>query len=156
MKADDVTENLSHYYFKQGICIPNVYLYAWECDFLRVTKSGYVFEYEVKVSLSDFKADFNKKSKHKRLQDNSSRKPNRFYYACPNDLIKPDEVPEYAGLIYCSSKFHPFVVKKAPMLHKVKEYEYNHPIENALIEKFRWKYWALFARYLKLKRKNIK
>lgn len=41
----------------------NVYVYDWECDSFSVTSSGYVYEIEVKVSRSDFMADF-KKPKH--------------------------------------------------------------------------------------------
>lgn len=53
------------------------------------------------------------------------RKPNFFYYAVPEGMIKPDEVPEYAGLIYikqeCQFSYQSFsIVKKAPQLHKTK------------------------------------
>src|SRR5690606_2196554 len=49
--------------------------------------------------------------------------PNRFYFACPKGLIKPEEVPDYAGLIYVPEEFMSqpcYEVKKAPFLHKVK------------------------------------
>ena len=29
---------------------PNFYLGPWECDILEITKSGYTYEYEVKIS----------------------------------------------------------------------------------------------------------
>jgi hypothetical protein len=41
----------------------NVYIHEWEADCFSVTKSGYSYEIEVKVSRSDFFADF-KKPKH--------------------------------------------------------------------------------------------
>ena len=39
----------------------NLYIFSnsWESDYLSLTKSGYFYEGEVKVSRSDFKADFN-------------------------------------------------------------------------------------------------
>jgi len=41
--------------------LPNVHLSGWwECDVLGVTKAGYMYEFEIKMSKSDFKADFNK------------------------------------------------------------------------------------------------
>ena len=106
-----------------------------ECDVLMVTEARMVYEYEVKVSYSDFLADFKKEAKHKRLQgiDEHSTKgvphddkyylewtqtagrPNYFYYACPPDLIPVNKVPGYAGLVYVSDT--PTVVKKAPRLH---------------------------------------
>ena len=50
--------------------------------------------------------------------------PNKFYYACPDGLIKPEEVPTYAGLIY-SNGGHCWEVKKAPFLHKQKNDKKN-------------------------------
>lgn len=38
----------------------NLYVFDWESDFLLKTKSGYWYEAEIKISLSDFKADFKK------------------------------------------------------------------------------------------------
>ena len=53
--------------------------------------------YEIKVSIQDFRNDienFNDK------QSAAIRNSNQFYYVCPNNLIKPEEVPEIAGLMY--------------------------------------------------------
>lgn len=42
-----------------------LYVFDWESDKLIITKSGYTYEFEVKISRSDFKADFkHKKEKH--------------------------------------------------------------------------------------------
>lgn len=42
-----------------------LYVFNWESDKLIITKSGYTYEFEVKISRSDFKADFkHKKEKH--------------------------------------------------------------------------------------------
>ncbi len=45
----------------------NVYLYSWESDFFCLSKSGYAYEIEIKVSLADFRADFKKIGKHRLL-----------------------------------------------------------------------------------------
>lgn len=43
------------------VMAPNIFLWSsFESDFVRVTKSGYGIEYEIKLSRSDFKADFKK------------------------------------------------------------------------------------------------
>lgn len=176
----------------------NSYLYSWECDYFSRTKSGNDYEVEIKLTRSDFFADF-KKDKHRiftvvkdkkqwlvnkggvwngevvgyyevgRLCNNSKRLyptrfsqieitesathtdylngyadfeirkqripicakysrvqivsveklvvPNCFYYACPEGLIKPEELPPYAGLIYINSHMA-WTVKKAPYIHK--------------------------------------
>lgn len=46
--------------------------------------------------------------------------PNKFFYACPEGLIAPGEVPAYAGLIY-TTPFGSTIVKQAPFLHKNKK-----------------------------------
>ena len=60
------------------------------------------------------------------------RIPNYFYYAVPDGLLEPDEVPPYAGLVYittykgfCENEpdkwRHGYkVIRKAPILHKTK------------------------------------
>ena len=121
--------------------VPNVYLYRWESDFISVTKSGYVHEFEIKCSKSDFKNDAKHKAeRHGILQnghrnpakweryyiDNGSNmykltkdgniicnRPNYFWFICPDGLIT--EVPEYAGLMYATHLN--FIIKKAPKLH---------------------------------------
>ena len=45
--------------------IENLYVFGWESDKLLQTRSGYYYEFEIKISKSDFKNDFkNKKDKH--------------------------------------------------------------------------------------------
>lgn len=90
---------------RQNKAYPNTYLDSWECDVLEVTKSGYTYEYEIKVSRADFKADKLKQkhgeSKYDTLQ--AGKRVNYFSYVCPQGLITPDEVPEWAGLIYADT-----------------------------------------------------
>lgn len=94
----------------------------FEADVFMVGRgSMLVTEIEVKVSLSDFKADFKKTSKHYRLKNRTThdhcRIPSYFYYACPNGLISIDLIPEYAGLIYVNENGSTIEIKKAPKLH---------------------------------------
>lgn len=87
--------------------IPNVIPvgYGYECDLVEITKAGLWHEFEVKVSRSDFFADFKKKSmwsrdrrpKHEIIQGGGG--PNYFWFVTPAGLVEPHEVPEYAGLI---------------------------------------------------------
>lgn len=107
------------------VSVPNIFLWPpFESDFVRVTKSGYAIEYEIKLSKSDFKADFKKAktiidhfdfkeethngsivkrlvykslSKHDWLL--SGKGATEFYYVFPLGLINHEEVPEWAGII---------------------------------------------------------
>jgi hypothetical protein len=103
-----------------------------ECDVISISKSDYIYEYEVKISRSDFKNDF-KKLKHKNMVLRNAvfevkktgeinyNIPNYFSFVVPKDLIKLEEIPEYAGLIYLSDDNMSFeIIKKAPLLHNTK------------------------------------
>ena len=50
--------------------IDGLYVFDWESDKLLETKSGYIYEFEIKISKADFKNDFkHKKDKHIKGQD---------------------------------------------------------------------------------------
>lgn len=78
--------------------VPNV---SWglnlshEADLLILDKSGRFTEVEIKISLSDLKADFNKPHGHE------SKFITRLVYACPEDLCEyaGQNIPKHAGLI---------------------------------------------------------
>ncbi len=104
--------------FNQNIVVPNVadgiirYFgkqpnRTWEklheCDILKVTKAGYATEYEIKISKSDFKADFKKKHNHE------SKFIKQLYYVVPFELLEfaKEYVPKDAGLAYAKNdKIH--------------------------------------------------
>ena len=99
----------------QVLISKNIYLYDnWECDLLTVSYNDRTTEYEIKRSRADFFADFKKEEKH--YKTSNGKGANYFYFACPVGLIEPDEVPEYAGLVYVTSKTT-YIKKKAPQLH---------------------------------------
>ena len=105
--------------------LENLYVFNWESDKLIETRSGLIYEFEIKISKSDFKNDFKKKNKHVVLEGKEDhiptfdglepkykeryeknylvrnfKKPNYFYYAVPEGMIDKEDVPDYAGLIY--------------------------------------------------------
>lgn len=123
----------------------NLNVYDWESDVLKITKSGYAYEFEIKISRADFKNDFkHKKKKHNLLEQKEGNIPNYFYYVVPTDLIKEDEIPEYAGLIYIDATIFgsgkPYYsfneIRKAPKLHSNKIDEHN----LKLVDKFYYNY----------------
>lgn len=114
---------------KADLVVPNVHFLMGEQDFLEITKAGFAYEYEIKVSRSDYLADFKKVVveswqqcsrmekgpvyKHKVLAGEQPREvemswgnrvllkvPKRFFFVVPEGMVSPDEVPDYAGLIY--------------------------------------------------------
>lgn len=129
-------------------CIQNIYLFDWpsgEEDFVVVKNNGYINSFEVKISRADFKKDFEKKHRHEILENGCfksetkqfkpkeegkhyeyyypgeeipRKRPNKFFYVCPTNLIKKEEVPKYAGLIYVDERGKLTKIKECAFLHK--------------------------------------
>jgi len=71
-----------------------------EQDLVSINKSGFFYEYEVKVSRQDFLKDKKKKKWEFYDLKMNERLPNYLTYVCPENLIKEDEIPPFAGLLY--------------------------------------------------------
>jgi hypothetical protein len=106
---------------------PNVFINGFECDVIEITPAGYAYEYEVKLTVADFRKDIEKHyTKHpkekvfKHDQMKNGHHLNYFYYVVPEDLIQPADVPQHAGLIYLQGKYFR-VIKPAPKLSKEKK-----------------------------------
>ncbi len=87
---------------RQNIIVPNI---SWgfdgmhEIDLFVLRKSGLAIEVEIKRSISDLKADFNKWHNHKDKQNRISK----MYYAIPEELLEKSIslIPEDCGIILC-------------------------------------------------------
>lgn len=68
MTERDILERLKSRYDHTYV-LTNSYIFGWESDYFGITKgTGYAYEIEVKISKSDFRADFkNKTEKHRCL-----------------------------------------------------------------------------------------
>lgn len=126
--------------------LPNIFVGDYERDVCMVNQqSGYWNEYEIKISVADFKKDFTKRSKNinmglwnreKKWEQLTSNKhdnflkfaanqetktPNRFLFVVPKNLIDRESVPPYAGLLYYDEESKSIsVVKSGKLLHKNK------------------------------------
>jgi len=119
----EINRKLWSHFLTSDYKLFNTFIFGFESDFFCISKSGYVIECEIKISKSDFKADFRKnkygKVRHEILQDRSKTfKPNRFYFAVPKGLLTVNDIPDYVGLIEVD--FSVNNTKQAPFLHKVK------------------------------------
>ena len=120
----------------------------WECDLYSVNRNSFSFEYEVKLSVADFRADLKKErnhwehpysfgvppvkqKKHTLLSEGHEDCPNRFYYVMPQNIAEKVTVPEYAGLVTFKysepGKWSPKgsisyleIIKQAPKIHSIK------------------------------------
>ena len=128
--------------------IENLNVYSWETDSLSITKSGYAYECEIKISRADFFNDKKKERKHQilegtytlgKFEKNYPLRPNYFYYVVPENLIAPEEIPKHAGLIYITDVY-PYVqiVVPAPKISDDKVDEERLKLK----DKFYWNYIA--------------
>lgn len=131
-RSNQISKNIEaslsmHLYEKQHSPITTHFtgLGLGECDVISISKSNYIYEYEVKISRSDFFADF-KKEKHGFMLESKSIKgdtylsPNYFYFVVPTSLVSCEEVPKYCGLIYMDDNLQFTTIKKAPLIHNEK------------------------------------
>ena len=113
MNSDTIKACVANYYRYQRQC-PIVALEAWnyhyppnQPDVLVVDVKNRLIEVEVKVSLSDFKADRKKKIWQVR-EMNPNEWPWQVYFAVPDVLVEKVQpvLPEGCGLLEVSSKWH--------------------------------------------------
>lgn len=136
MVTKDIQDLIARHYTvkKYSPCCTNFQGAGYqECDVVAISGSDFVYEFEVKISRGDFKKDKEKVYKHRYLKEafeikkqkkrrtrKVSKIPNYFTYVCPKGLIKLDEIPDYAGLIYVHDSGYVETIRKAPLLHRDK------------------------------------
>lgn len=83
--------------WSRNTVFPNIYMCGGEMDLAVITPAGYLWEFEIKLTLADWKADANKS----KWRHPSRKYISRFYYAVPEGMAEkvPDFVPESTGLI---------------------------------------------------------
>ena len=133
----------------------NLYL-GWsggEMDIFGLRKSGFIDEIEIKLSASDFKADFKKtintprwtgmgRNKHKAIES-GVHSCNYFSFFIPADLVDKCDIPDYAGLYVFDvpgSWNKVREVKKAPRLHTRKISDAN---KYKTARKMHYRYWDI-------------
>lgn len=137
-------------HYSKYYSLPNIWYFRWESDVLVINDSDYILEIEIKVSRSDFLADFKKNvtaifrnadlgqkvenmPKHDFLLDNrSTKKPNKFFYAAPERMLSIEDIPKHCGWIEIGYKEVNGAqlksvkkVKEAPFLHKEKKIQWR-------------------------------
>ena len=129
--TEEIIQNILSLHFMSDSNIKykaeNLWIYTWESDFWLMTKSNLCYEFEIKISKTDFKNEFKHKiEKHSLLENKNEEliKPNYFYFAVPENLISIEDIPEYAGLIYITDIFPYYeIIKSAPKLTDNKQDE---------------------------------
>ena len=170
MNATRIQQAFYHHSFQRyELLAPNVFM-SWdnEMDLVGIRRSGYIDEIEIKLSISDFKADFKKISvvegakkevgrnyfhneqveifKHDALQHGLIQQ-NYFSFLLPETIASKCNIPEYAGLyvFYTDNAGVERIKeeKKAPLLHKRK---INEAAKYDVGRKMTYRYWQKFLK----------
>jgi len=110
LKSIDIEVAVAAYLnFRHNLIVPNVCwgIHIHECDLLVITKAGYAWEVEIKVSKADLIKDADKRHGHKdnRIKD--------LYFAMPEEMRDCiDHVPERAGIILVKNNLRCQTIKK--------------------------------------------
>lgn len=143
---------------KHRLIVPNCKALGYEADVLSLTRAGYITEFEIKLSRSDFLNESRCRSKKCKFQLYESAQnisisaysamfcPNFFYYVCPKEIIKPDQVPDFAGLLWIVDLKTAFfrVILEAPRLHG---YKLAEPKIEWMIRSMQAKFWKDRKKY---------
>lgn len=135
---------------------PSIFLFnGFESDFIAVTNSGYIREYEIKLSLSDFyndsrKSDGDGKTKYGLLE--SGKLSTEFTYVFPEGLIPYDKIPLWAGIIEVTKSFNFNYIRQPKRLNKTKITEGQ--IKTICLS-LHYRYWELQRRRIKEKAGQI-
>lgn len=207
----DLQQAVRRLFHNHQYVLTNSFVFDWESDLFSVTKTGNVYEVEMKISKADYRKDF-EKDKHQLFKSNTQGKthhifhhpghrwawdaarvigkfsyqevtwqhpkgyyydyrlrthvtgygesfierkqvelmaacttikitpiekilcPNRFYYACPPEIISANNLPPYAGLIHVHDRDEAVIIKQAPFIHK--RTLLGGPLTSILLDKF--------------------
>lgn len=113
-----------------------------------VTNSDYAYEFEIKLTVQDFKRDTEKSAgkgakqvfKHKELL--AGKGPRAFYYVVPESLLPELVIPDYAGVLIFGThrKRIWFKEQKKPrMLHREKV---RPAVIQQLLGACYWRFWS--------------
>lgn len=134
--------------------VPNHHFPGWfECDVLSVTKAGFWHEFEIKLTKADFRKDALKstnygtrrvpaiRTKYDALRQGKG--PSRFTYVVPDGLLKPDDVPDFAGLMVYLTRGARTYVKELKASKQLHSRKLETKQIQSLYRLFYWRYWGL-------------
>lgn len=131
------------------VLIPNAFVSAYhEADLLGLRRSGFIDEFEIKLSKRDFLADRNKTLEF----DNQGQRfklaemekgnllVNHFWYVLPMGVVHSDDIPSFAGIIEISDKVK--IVRHPKRLHSRKA---DYATRYKLATKMNTRYWKMVS-----------
>jgi len=150
LKARDVELAVVKYFNPRvNLIVPNISwgMFIHECDLLLVTKHGYAYEIEIKVSRADLKKDLEKRHGHK------SDKIKKLFFAIPDYMLDVvDFVPEHAGVLSIDQNLRCRMVRDAKVNS---EYKFSDADKFQVARLGSMRIWGLKEKIVRLENKEI-
>lgn len=133
----------SLFYCRRWVVVPRVSwgLESHECDVLALSSSNYAHEIEIKISVSDLKADFKKHHQHI-SRDNKIK---CLWYAAPIEMQAAMEqfVPEHAGIIvvYQANRLRTKIIRRAKQNMSARKFTIEERMQ--LLRLGAMRYWTI-------------
>jgi hypothetical protein len=144
MTSKEIYKHLDNHYLQRAkYCVQNTYCFHSfykETDYLIIQNNGYCLDLEIKASRADFLVDRKKIHKHSIIKNGyfkvdynyfvdkvkylpntpvyTNNRPNKFFFCCPEGLIKESDLKPHEGLIYVLESGEIKKIKEAKFLHK--------------------------------------
>lgn len=119
MNVREIETRLAYRFnYTRNFILPNYYIdYDFEIDIAVLTKSGYLYEIEIKTSVQDVKKDLQKEHKH----NDRFKKINKHFMAMPKDIYEKAKefIPNHFGIFLIYS-YGMSLVKKAKVCNRYK------------------------------------
>lgn len=144
-----IQQALWYYLIGRGhvlIC-PNILVKQGEVDLLTLTKTDMLWNIEIKISRSDFKADARKRRTWHIENNPDNIGFHKLFYAVPWELVQEHEVPDYAGLLWVKGKYDVKPIKAAKKLNEkpIKKVDLYKKMGRSIM----YKYWKRMEKELK-------
>ncbi len=146
-----IQETLAKKFFNDFF-VCNKFYSDFEADFLRVTSAGFMYEYEIKISISDFRNDFKKECtdryrrgeailKHDMIRSGSLN-IKHFYFCAPAGIIPVEEVPEDFGLWEFNREgdYQQLFMKEVQKPKSLSDHKVDRKFKLRFMEKTYWDY----------------
>ena len=152
--AKEIEIAIAEYFgIRQNLSVPNVSwgIGIYECDVLVLTKTGYAYEVEIKISRSDLLRDSRKRHQHWDWQ-NRIRK---FWFAIPEKLVSEStSIPNRAGVLAVNRFGQVREIRPASINASARKLEPDEQYKLARLGVLRM--WALKKKVLALKAAQVR
>ena len=127
----------------------NTYFLGHEMDCCSISASGYSTEWEIKLSVSDFKAEFKKPHRQAVFSETGVPATNYLNYVVPKGLVCLEDLPARCGLFYLVPDRWSYTGYRLETVGKACRWHTDKVTEKQIAKGLESCMWKIPKRYLK-------